>query len=357
MNSNLVLLLILFFFETSNAKNFTFTLMYPSSDNNIFANTKPTDLVHTDGDIWNIPTAANCGLKNDSASVYVRSGEFSKLLQIINWQMEVPPDAYITGVRINIIRSATTDGILDSMIALLNNGFEQSPSHTTSPNNLPFKIADEFSPSPENVTYPLPGNDPLWGVDWTPQLLNANTFGISIQVGKSPSTGPPGYSDIYCVTVYIDFVRDIVTTGDPTTGDRCHSISCDAPNECQLDGVCNHATGSCDYPSLPHGSKCFHEDLPLNSCFNGYCSAGLCIPNGAVQSCSNMEGSSSGLIKRNPKGLVLPIVLLSIGGVIVLILGYFVYRYYHPKNKFLKQVDSGNTSRAEEEEELEEKSP
>jgi len=70
-----------------------------------------------------------------------------------------------------------------------------------------------------------------------------------------------------------------------------------------------------------------------------------------------VEDSSSGLIKRNPKGVILPIVLLSIGGIIVLILGYFVYRYYHPKNKFMKQVDSGNTSKAEEEVELEEKRP
>jgi len=50
---------------------------------------------------------------------------------------------------------------------------------------------------------------------------------------------------------------------------------------------------------------------------------------------SGSTNSSSVMIKKDAKGLILPFVVLGLGGIIVLVLGFFVYRFYHSKYKIV----------------------
>jgi hypothetical protein len=53
--------------------------------------------------------------------------------------------------------------------------------------------------------------------------------------------------------------------------DPCAAVSCAPPADCQLPGVCDPASGTCDYAQAPDGT----------ACSAGVCQAGLCVAVGA----------------------------------------------------------------------------
>jgi hypothetical protein len=68
---------------------------------------------------------------------------------------------------------------------------------------------------------------------------------------------------------------DTCQAGDCTPGT---SVVCDPPGPCQEVGVCNHATGRCEYADKPNGMPC--DDG--NKCTNSICSDGVCVAGSAV---------------------------------------------------------------------------
>lgn len=64
------------------------------------------------------------------------------------------------------------------------------------------------------------------------------------------------------------------TSGDSCAGERCNGVgtTCEAPGECQEDGVCQPATGSCTFAPKPDGTAC-----STGACRDGVCAkpAGL----------------------------------------------------------------------------------
>ena len=66
----------------------------------------------------------------------------------------------------------------------------------------------------------------------------------------------------------------------------CHNMDCSAQDDCHGDGVCNPASGSCDFPALANGTVCDDENActQLDSCWGGTCVGGNTI------SCECFEG-------------------------------------------------------------------
>ena len=79
--------------------------------------------------------------------------------------------------------------------------------------------------------------------------------------------------------------NDLCTSGDTCSNGQCHgspSVTCDPPDECQTEGVCQPETGLCDYPNVSDGT----------ACEGGECRNGMCVPQGCE--CSGVNDCCDG---------------------------------------------------------------
>lgn len=120
----------------------------------------------------------------------LNDGQNSQTLYALDFDFNIPSDAIITGVLVEIEKSAATaDRIKDNTVRLI------VSSSSTGDN----KALDEFwGTTDEYSSYG--GEDDTWGVNLTPSIVNSNNFGVGISAIK------PGDEDAG-VQARVDHIR------------------------------------------------------------------------------------------------------------------------------------------------------
>jgi tRNA A-37 threonylcarbamoyl transferase component Bud32 len=155
---------------------------------------------------WQNLTGAGC--ENNSNKVYttVYALTHSEILQISSFNFSLPENIIINGIIVSFNVQINKPGVLsdfrESDIGLIKNRQGIEKYRTLIANESEFPPWDKTS---SIITYPLQGQDLLWGTNWTPSEINSNGFGVFIRT-KCGSTDTIG--TINCVNVSITYEID-----------------------------------------------------------------------------------------------------------------------------------------------------
>jgi|GEM_PF-5414876 hypothetical protein len=130
------------------------------------------------------------------ASVTLSSGQISDTLEIGNFHLDVPLDAVIEGVVVNIGKGASSIGIVDNMIKLVSNGVVCGEEHATD---------EEWSLDPTISTYGA--DDDRWGLNLTPGMVNSYSFGVALCVANSMYGINTNKANIDYITITVNYKK------------------------------------------------------------------------------------------------------------------------------------------------------
>jgi hypothetical protein len=129
------------------------------------------------------------GMTADAANVILVAIPYDDALLATNFQVALPDDATITGVRFQVRRATLASNAIDDTVQVLKNGVPVGANH---------RSTDAW---PATLTYASYGGAyDTWGTSWTVDDIRSNGFGISV----SPKyVGPSAGNE----RAYIDSVR------------------------------------------------------------------------------------------------------------------------------------------------------
>jgi len=226
---------------------------------------------------WQYTQYAACG-DNQTAQVILGKNQFTNILQITQWGFNISSYSLIQSIKVSISRFSDDLSTLDFIVALI-----KSPTilylAKTPVSNLP------WSENYQNITYPLQGQDTLWGTPWAPSDINSPNFGISFQAYKI--SGTDDYAFVECVTIQVTYVQCL--------------NDCNYPN-----GACNYTLQKCNCRFGYSGDDCGAFGVSLTSTISEYSASitttnsrttctkpclhgGKCIPQNDTCDCTNTE--------------------------------------------------------------------
>jgi hypothetical protein len=167
---------------------------------------------------------------NLRASASVPANGVSANLDATSFGFSIPANATITGIRVEIEKSASADtGVDDDDVYLLKAG---APSGNDKASGTDWDTSDWVGQYGSSTD--------LWGTTWTPAQVNASNFGVRLRADSDTSSSRTGYVDHVAVRVYY--------TLPPAT-----SIGIESP----LANVSKVAVGGgCTYGSNPEHAPC-----------------------------------------------------------------------------------------------------
>jgi len=117
-------------------------------------------------------------------------GDYHDYLFADELALEVPPDAKILGLTVQV-RRAGDDGVADDSVRIIKNGQIGDAERAQ---------AGVWNEDLVSVSYGGPGD--LWGEEWTPQDVNAPDFGVAFAAAYTrPAGNTRAYVDSVSVTV------------------------------------------------------------------------------------------------------------------------------------------------------------
>ena len=148
---------------------------------------------------------------NDGANVSawaIGSNDYSNYLNVTGFAFSIPASASITGIEVTIGRYGSQAGsIQDSHIYVMQSGSSAGSDD----------LADTTGTWPASetpVTYGGASN--LWGrTNWTPSLINASDFGVSIQATNIGTGNRSASVDYITVTIYFNNYPTLTVTNSP----------------------------------------------------------------------------------------------------------------------------------------------
>ncbi len=134
-------------------------------------------------------------LYSDFSNLNIASNSFTDYIHVNKFLLDIPLDAIITGIQVDVERSDPNQNTADYSIRILKydliTGDEKSTGET-------YPATDTYST--------FGGNGDLWGEVWTPDMINDNGFGIAIAAqridGSSGQTD--GRIDDITITIFYD---------------------------------------------------------------------------------------------------------------------------------------------------------
>lgn len=145
---------------------------------------------------------ANVENANTSDNQY---SDFSNLSNSVNshtdyitinkFLLDVPADAIITGIEINVERSDPNGNTADYSVKIVKYGMITGDEKSE---DLSYPTTDAYTT--------FGGNGDLWGETWTPDMINDNSFGIAVAAQRRPGHNgqTDGRIDDVNVTIYYD---------------------------------------------------------------------------------------------------------------------------------------------------------
>src|SRR4030095_6809115 len=129
---------------------------------------------------------------NANGNCFQSTCYFTRYLYAHNFNFEIPPDATIDSVFVDVLRAALNlNTILDSIVQLVK-------GDSIVGSNL--KSSDFW---PKTLQYESYGHDnPLWGTTWLPSDLNDSTTGVAIKIVNKAFSEQEAHVDHIRMTVY-----------------------------------------------------------------------------------------------------------------------------------------------------------
>jgi hypothetical protein len=120
--------------------------------------------------------------------------DVSQALVVRNLGFNLPPNAEIRGIEVRVLRWATGSGtVIDYAAELLRPAGQPVPSAA---------VGTPWPSTPINRSFGGPGD--LWGVSWTPEVVNSPDFGFALVVANTSASSVQASVDRILVTVHAD---------------------------------------------------------------------------------------------------------------------------------------------------------
>jgi len=121
------------------------------------------------------------------------SNSYTDYLQVNKFHLDVPANAVITGIEVNVERSDPDENSADYSVRILKYDMVTGDEKSTGAAYTSFDSDETFGNSGD-----------LWGEFWTPDMINDNGFGVAISAQrKDGSTGATsGRIDNITITIY-----------------------------------------------------------------------------------------------------------------------------------------------------------
>ena len=164
---------------------------------------------------WQNIDGASCSDSSPMITSRVFALSNSEMLKITNFGFDIPEDAQIASISahfdVEILGSIPLSGFRESVIQLV---ADDGRIFTTPVSNV------SWSQDLQRISYPLPGEDPLWGnAIWNVSDVNSHNFGIAVRArcGHTDATGA-----IRCVSLSVTYdetgdSKETAGTGTATT--------------------------------------------------------------------------------------------------------------------------------------------
>lgn len=175
---------------------------------------------------WTYNNLTECGFGESSFEVNIFSNMYSPILQISNIGFEIPDDAKINAVEVEMLVSSNhrTDiaRLKENTIGLLKDEEYLFIYETEISNSDP----KYWTSSVKSIKYPLPNSDPLWSSTWTAKELNSPNFGVSLRIKNGAIDS---IAKIECLMIRVSFLESIdieeETSAEITTVTDVHPSS------------------------------------------------------------------------------------------------------------------------------------
>lgn len=113
----------------------------------------------------------------DFGNLSTSSGSFTDYLHVNKFQIDVPLDAIITGIEVNVERSDPSQNTADYSVRILKYDIVTGDEKST---------GDAYTATDSYKTFGNSGD--LWGEAWTPEMINDNGFGVAIAAQRIDGT-------------------------------------------------------------------------------------------------------------------------------------------------------------------------
>jgi hypothetical protein len=140
------------------------------------------------GNAWSNPTKVFVQDDDPAEATGCCSGDFSQTLLVRGFSFNVPGNAKILGVKVEVRAKGNSS---DKEVRLTPNGTAAGSD---------FASANGYNG--DFTTRAYGGESNLWGLILSPALVNAQTFGVSFRSQKPPFVSASGYVDLIRATVY-----------------------------------------------------------------------------------------------------------------------------------------------------------
>ena len=142
---------------------------------------------------------------NNRATAALAKGVISYYLQATGFGFNIPSDAVIKGIYVEVERSIAeaTTYTKDNSIKIIQGGVITGTEHADTTVTWPANNADAYKAYGSSTD--------LWGLTWTPAQINASNFGVAVQA-KNTKTG-----GAYTNTAQVDHIRITVYYNRPPT--------------------------------------------------------------------------------------------------------------------------------------------
>ena len=141
---------------------------------------------------------------NNYAQVTLAPGQTSKALEVTKFNLNIPTNTAITGIKVDIEKSAigdVTGPAKDSYVQLLVDGNPVGEKRHTLYQNI--DVSGDFVSS-------YGGGSDNWGYNFTPEIINSQKFGVQYVVER-----PAGGSNVQVVRV--DQITVVINPSSPST--------------------------------------------------------------------------------------------------------------------------------------------
>lgn len=195
------------------------------NDAQVFSNS----FISGSSSLWNNP---DNGQSSDNqyallAAGLGNSGDFSSYFYANHFQFSIPVGSVITGIKVEVERSALNGDAVDARVRLLKNGVVQTTDYSS---------PDLWPDADGNQVYGGPGD--LWGNTWTVADVNNTHFGFALSIRRT-GTGPqPVIARIDEVRITVYYEGNVLAAQTPVF------TAAQSGNGVQLDWTSAEETGT-----------------------------------------------------------------------------------------------------------------
>jgi len=152
---------------------------------------------------WTNPTYIFAS-DNNRATAALAKGVISYYLQATGFGFNIPSDAVINGIYVEVERSISeaTTYTKDNSIKIIQGGTITGTEHADTVTTWPASSADAYKAYGSSTD--------LWGLTWTPAQINASNFGVAVQAKNTKKNAA------YTNTAQVDHIRITVYYTLPT---------------------------------------------------------------------------------------------------------------------------------------------